>query len=128
MFSRIRFDRAFIFGSLAILIATLSLTMAPTASAINAVPDAMPTGTETLLYSFGVGPTPDKCKAMDGANPRGSLTFAPATGLLFGRTPTTAAKGPGFGTIFQIMPNGSGYVVDNYFAGAKTDGSDPENN
>jgi uncharacterized repeat protein (TIGR03803 family) len=128
MFSRIRFDRKFIFTAFAIFIAALSLTMAPTARAVNSVPDAMPTGTETLLYSFGVGPTPDKCKGKDGANPRGSLTYAPATGLLFGRTPTTTSKGPGFGTIFQIMPTGSSYVVDNYFAGAKTDGADPENN
>ena len=128
MFSRIRFDRKFIFAAVATLIAALSLTMAPAARAVNAVPDAMPTGTETLLYSFGVGPTPDKCKLMDGANPKGSLTYAPATGLLLGRTSTTTAKGPGFGTIFQIMPNGSSYVVDNYFAGAKTDGADPENN
>ncbi len=128
MFSRIRFDRKFIFAAVAIFVAALSLTMAPTARAVNSVPDAMPTGTETLLYSFGVGPTPDKCKAMDGANPRGSLTYASATGLLFGRTSTTTSKGPGFGTIFQLMPTGSSYVVDNYFAGAKTDGDDPENN
>src|SRR5579862_8569079 len=127
MFSRIRFDRKFIFGVVATFIAALSLTMAPAARAVNAVPDAMPTGTETLLYSFGVGPTPDKCKGKDGANPKGSLTYAPTTGLLLGRTSTTTAKGPGFGTIFQLMPNGSSYVVDNYFAGAKTDGADPEN-
>ena len=110
MFSRIRFDRKFIFAAVAIFIAALSLTMAPTAHAVNSVPDAMPTGTETLLYSFGVGPTPDKCKGKDGANPRGSLTYASATGLLFGRTSTTTSKGPGFGTIFQLMPTGSGYV------------------
>ena len=128
MFFPIRFDRKFIFGAVAILIAALSLTMAPAARAIDAVPDAMPTGTETLLYSFGVGPTAGKCKLKDGANPRGSLTYVPATGLLFGRTPTTTASGLGFGTIFQIMPTGSGYVVDNFFAGAKTDGNDPENN
>jgi uncharacterized repeat protein (TIGR03803 family) len=129
MFFPIRFDRKFIFGAVAILIAALSLTMAPAARAVNAVPDAMPTGTETLLYSFGVGPTPDKCKGMDGAYPKGSLTYVPATGLMFGRTSTTTAKGPGFGAIFQVMPsNASTYVVDQYFAGAKTDGNDPENN
>jgi uncharacterized repeat protein (TIGR03803 family) len=129
MFFPIRFDRKFIFGAVAILIAALSLTMAPAARAVDAVPDAMPTGTETLLYSFGVGPTPDKCKGMDGANPKGSLTYVPATGLLFGRTSTTTAKGPGFGAIFQVMPtNSSTYIVDKYFAGAKTDGNDPEHN
>jgi uncharacterized repeat protein (TIGR03803 family) len=127
MFFRIRFDRKFIFSVVAILIAALSLTMAPAARAVNAVPDAMPTGTETLLYSFGVGPTPDKCKKMDGANPVGSLTYVPATGLLFGQTSTTTASGPGFGTIFQIMPTGSGYAVDHFFNGAKTDGNDPQN-
>jgi uncharacterized repeat protein (TIGR03803 family) len=129
MFFRIRFDRKFIFSAVAILIAALSLTMAPAARAVNAVPDAMPTGTETLLYSFGVGPTAGKCKLKDGANPRGSLTYVPGTGLLFGRTPTTTANGPGLGTIFQVMPtNGSTYVVDHFFNGAKTDGNDPEDN
>jgi uncharacterized repeat protein (TIGR03803 family) len=130
MFFRIRLDCKFIFGAVAILIAALSLTMSPAARAQNATPDAMPTGTETWLYSFGVGPTPDKCKGKDGANPRGSLTYVPGTGLglLFGRTSTTTSKGPGFGTIFQIMPNGSSYVVDNYFLGQIVDGSDPENN
>src|SRR5260370_22041214 len=128
MFFRIRFDRKFIFSVVAILLAALSRTMAPAARAIDAVPDAMPPGTETLLYSFGVGPTAGKCKLKDGANPRGSLTYVPATGLLFGRTPTTTASGPGMGTIFQIMPNGSSYVVDNYFLGEIADGNDPENN
>ena len=127
MFFPIRFDRKFTFGAIAIVIAALSLTMAPAARAVNAVPDAMPTGTETLLYSFGVGPTPDKCKINDGANPKGSLTYAPATGLFFGTTSTTTAKGNTFGTIFQIMPTGSSYAVDHFFAGPKTDGSDPQN-
>jgi uncharacterized repeat protein (TIGR03803 family) len=127
MFFRVRFDRKFIFGAVALLIATLSLTMAPAARAVDAVPDVMPTGTETLLYSFGAGPTAGKCKLMDGANPRGSLTYVLGTGLLFGRTPTTTASGTGDGTIFHIMPNGSSYKVDNYFQGAKTDGNDPEN-
>ena len=84
MFSRIRFDRKFIFGALAIIFAAAWLTLAPGARAQNNVPDAMPTGTETVLYSFGVGPTPDKCKINDGADPKGSLTYVPATGLLFG--------------------------------------------
>ena len=127
MFSRIRFERKFIFSALAILTAALSLTIAPAARAINAVPDAMPTGTETVLYSFGVGPTPDKCKKDDGADPRGSLAYVPATGLLFGETASTTAKGPGFGTIFQIMPNGSSYAIDNFFAGATADGNAPQN-
>jgi uncharacterized repeat protein (TIGR03803 family) len=128
MFSGVRFERKSIFGALAILMATLSLTMAPAARAVNNVPDAMPTGTETVLYSFGVGPTPDKCNKDDGADPKGSLTYVAATGLLFGTTANTTSKGPGFGTIFQIMPSGAGYAIDHFFAGAPTDGADPQNN
>ena len=121
-----RFDRKFIFAALAIVTVALTLTMAPAARAINAVPDAMPTGTETVLYSFGEGPTAGKCKINDGADPKGSLTFVSATGLLLGTTSTTTSEGTGFGTIFQIMPTGAGYAVDHFFAGAKTDGSDPQ--
>jgi uncharacterized repeat protein (TIGR03803 family) len=128
MFSRIRFDRKFIFAAVATLAAALLMTMAPAAIAQNAVPDAMPTGTETVLYSFGAGPTAGKCKINDGADPKGSLTYVSATGLLFGRTSTTTSEGNGFGTIFQIMPNGTGYVVDHFFTGAKTDGNDPRHN
>lgn len=126
--SRIRFDRKFVFGALAILTCALLLTLAPAAGARNDVPDATPTGTETVLYSFGVGPTPDKCKINDGADPKGSLTYVPATGLLFGRTSTTTSEGNGDGTIFQIMPNGTGYAVDHFFTGAKSDGNDPRHN
>ncbi|HKN12504.1 MAG TPA: choice-of-anchor tandem repeat GloVer-containing protein [Candidatus Binatus sp.] len=111
-----------------ILTAAISLTLAPAASALNDAPDAMPTGTETLLYSFGVGPSAGKCKINDGADPKGSLTYVPATGLLFGRTSTTTSAGNGDGTIFQIMPDGTGYVVDHFFTGAKTDGSNPRHN
>ena len=111
MFFRIRFNGKFIFAAIATLGIAIWLTMAPAAIAQNAVPDAMPTGTETVLYSFGVGPTPDKCKINDGADPRGSLTFVTGTGLLFGRTSTTTSEGNGFGTIFQLMPSGAGYLV-----------------
>ncbi len=111
-----------------ILTAAISLTLAPAASALNDAADAMPTGTETLLYSFGVGPSAGKCKINDGADPKGSLTYVPATGLLFGRTSTTTSAGNGDGTIFQIMPDGTGYVVDHFFTGAKTDGSNPRHN
>ena len=123
-----RFDRKFIFAALAIVTVALTLTMAPAARAINAVPDAMPTGTETVLYSFGEGPTAGKCKINDGADPKGSLTFVTATGLLFGTTSTTTSEGTGFGTIFQIMPSGAGYAVDHFFTGMKSDGSDPQHN
>ncbi len=128
MFSRIRFDRKFGFPALVILTAALALTLVPGARAQNDVPDATPTGTETVLYSFGVGPTAGKCKIEDGANPKGSLTYVAGTGLLFGRTSTTTSEGNGDGTIFQINPNGTGYAVDHYFTGAKTDGNDPRHN
>src|SRR5579862_650890 len=128
MFSRIRFDGKCILAVVAMLAAALSLTMAPGAIAQNAVPDAMPTGTETVLYSFGAGPTAGKCNIQDGADPKGSLTYVSATGLLFGRTSSTTSEGNGFGTIFQIMPNGAGYAVDHFFTGTKSDGSDPQHN
>jgi uncharacterized repeat protein (TIGR03803 family) len=128
MFSRIRFERKFIFSALAILTVALSLTMAPAARAVNAVPDAMPTGSETVLYSFGVGPTADKCNKDDGADPKGSLTYVLATGLLFGTTATTTSNGLGFGSIFQIMPTGAGYAIDHFFNGPTSDGNGPQNN
>jgi len=128
MFFRIRLDGRFILTAIAMLGAALWLTMAPGAIAQNAVPDAMSTGTETVLYSFGEGPTAGKCKINDGADPKGSLTYVTGTGLLFGRTSTTTSEGNGFGTIFQIMPSGAGYAVDHFFTGTKSDGSDPQHN
>ena len=128
MFFRIRLDGRFILTAIAMLGAALWLTMAPGAIAQNAVPDAMATGTETVLYSFGEGPTAGKCKINDGADPKGSLTYVTGTGLLFGRTSTTTSEGNGFGTIFQIMPSGAGYAVDHFFTGTKSDGSDPQHN
>jgi uncharacterized repeat protein (TIGR03803 family) len=127
MFFRIRFDRKFILAAIAMLGAALLLTMAPVAIGQNAVPNAMPTGTETVLHSFGEGPTAGKCKINDGADPKGSLTFVTATGLLFGATSTTTSGGNGFGTVFQIMPTGAGYAVDHSFTGTKSDGSNPQN-
>jgi uncharacterized repeat protein (TIGR03803 family) len=128
MFSRIRFDRNCIFAAVATLTAVLSLTVATVVRAGNAAPDATPTGTESVLYSFGVGPTGTTCntKFEDGADPKGSLTYVAATGLLFGRTSTTTKQGDG--TVFQINPDGTGYVVDHTFMGAKSDGNDPRHN
>ena len=129
MFFRIRFDRNCIFAAVATLSAVLSLTLAPVVRAGNAAPDPAPTGSETVLYSFGLDPISSSCtKIDDGADPKGSLTYVTATGLLFGRTSTTTAKGNGDGTIFQINPDGTGYLVDHFFTGAKTDGNDPRHN
>ena len=127
MFSRIRFNRSLVFAAVAILNAALLLTLAPAARAADVVPDATLGGMETVLYSFGVGPTGSVCtKAVDGADPKGSLTYVSATGLLFGRTSTTTSDGDG--TVFQIDPTGTGYAVDQFFTGAKTDGNDPRHN
>jgi len=127
MFSRIRFNRSLVFAAVAILNAALLLTLAPAARAADVVPDATLGGMETVLYSFGVGPTGSVCtNAVDGADPKGSLTYVSATGLLFGRTSTTTSDGDG--TVFQIDPTGTGYAVDQFFTGAKTDGNDPRHN
>ena len=127
MFSRIRFNRSFVFAAVAILNAALLLTLAPAARADDVVPDATLGGMETVLYSFGVGPTGTVCTStLDGADPKGSLTYVSGTGLLFGRTSTTTSSGDG--TVFQIDPAGTGYAVDHFFAGAKTDGNDPRHN
>ena len=96
MFSRIRFNRSLVFAAVAILNAALLLTLAPAARAGDVVPDATLGGMETVLYSFGVGPTGSVCtKAVDGADPKGSLTYVAGTGLLFGRTSTTTSSGDG---------------------------------
>ena len=110
------------FSLICVLTAVLSLAMAPVAHA----GDVAPTATESVLYSFGAGPNPGQCKTVDGADPEGSLTYVSATGLLFGRTSTTTAAGDG--TVFQLMPNGTGYLVDHFFTGAKTDGNNPRHN
>src|SRR5271168_5226171 len=92
MFFRIRFDRKGIFAVVATLTAMLSLTLAPATRAGNAAPDPAPTGTETVLYSFGLDPISSSCtKIDDGADPKGSLTYVAATGLLFGRTSMTTS-------------------------------------
>ncbi len=127
-FPAIRFDRKFIFARGRDSHRRAIADAGSCGARHQRRPDAMPTGTETVLYSFGVGPTAGKCKINDGADPKGSLTYVTATGLLFGTTSTTTSEGNGDGTIFQIMPNGAGYVVDHFFTGAKTDGNDPQHN
>ena len=128
-FARLRRERNRLAAAIATLalIVILSLAMAPAARARNDQPDAMPTATETVLYSFGVGGSGSSCKSVDdGINPLGSLTYVSATGLLFGATSSTNTQGNGFGTVFQIGLDGSGYMVDHFFAGPKADGSAPQ--
>ncbi len=127
MFFRIRFDSKCLFAAVATLTAALSLISAP-ARTDDCSPAATTTATESVLYSFGVGPTAGECKIDDGADPKGSLTYVAGTGLLFGRTSSTTSQGNGDGTIFQIMPDGSNYAVDHFFTGAKTDGDNPRHN
>ncbi|HEV2169733.1 MAG TPA: choice-of-anchor tandem repeat GloVer-containing protein [Candidatus Binatus sp.] len=115
MFSYLRIERR---SLVAVIVAAISLTLAPVARA----------QTETILYNFGLDNTGKCNKIDDGADPKGSLTYVPATGLLFGRTSSTTSPGNGDGTIFQIMPNGTGYVVDHFFTGTMKDGIDPRHN
>jgi uncharacterized repeat protein (TIGR03803 family) len=82
---------------------------------------------DSLVYTFGFGSsTSTTCSNVDGADPKGSLTFANT--FLFGRTSTTTAKGNGDGIVFHIDPAGSNYTIDHLFTGAKTDGNDPRHN
>ena len=109
MSSRIRFELKFTFVAIVVLaVAALVLAQAPAATVRNDAPAATSTGTETVLYSFGVGPTGSKCtKTDDGADPKGSLTYVPAKGLLFGRTSTTTRRAMATASIFQIGLDGS---------------------
>lgn len=76
--------------------------------------------TETILYRFC--PTIGSCT--DGEEPYSSLVFD-KSGNLYG---TTFAGSSGFGTVFEVSPNGSGgytETVIHSFAGG-TDGADPQ--
>ncbi|HEY2147449.1 MAG TPA: choice-of-anchor tandem repeat GloVer-containing protein, partial [Pirellulales bacterium] len=126
--SGIRFDNNLLVVAIAVLATGLWLTLARAARAADVIPDATTGGTETVLYSFGVRPSDSACgKINDGADPKGSLTYVPGTGLIFGRTSTTT-KGNADGTIFQINPNGTGYAVDHFFDGMPSDGNNPRHN
>jgi uncharacterized repeat protein (TIGR03803 family) len=70
-----------------------------------------PSGTETVIYSFGASP--------DGANPYGTLVQA-SDGTLYG---TTQAGGAGYGTVFKITTAGVESVI--YSFGAPPDGANP---
>jgi uncharacterized repeat protein (TIGR03803 family) len=127
MSSGIRSRCSFVPASIATLAVALILTLAPEPRAQTDVPAAAPIGTETILYNFGED-SGGNCNTFDdGAAPKGSLTYTPATGLLFGATSSTTSKGNGRGTLFQIAPDGTGYQVDHFFAGGKDDGNGPRN-
>ena len=129
MFSFIRVKRISLFARIAMLAGAVSLTMALAARAQNDVPaDAPLVGTDTILHSFGANSMGQCDKIADGSDPKGSLTFVQATGLLFGRTSSTNSKGLGNGTIFQINPDGTGYFLDHSFSGKNLDGVDPRHN
>jgi uncharacterized repeat protein (TIGR03803 family) len=123
MFSFIRVERISLFVATVTLAFSISLTMAPTARAAGPL-----VSTDTILQSFGADSMGQCNKIIDGTDPKGSLTYVPATGLLFGRTSSTDSKGNGDGAIFQIMPNGNGYVVDHFFTNKNHDGINPRHN
>lgn len=82
--------------------------------------------TLTVLHHFqGV-------TAGDGAFPYAGLVYVPSDGHLYGTTrqggdPTCSSpSGPGCGTIFRIMPDGSDYGVVYSFEAGATDGLWPE--
>ena len=70
-----------------------------------------------LLHSFGGG-------AEDGKNPKGSLLEL--GGALYGMTELGGASGAdGYGTIFKINPNGTGFTLLYTFPGGAGDGRNP---
>jgi uncharacterized repeat protein (TIGR03803 family) len=78
----------------------------------------MITGTqETVLYSFG-------SQSNDGSAPEAGLAWD-SSGNLYGTT--TSGGLYGGGTVFQLVPSGSGSWIENilYNFGSGTDGSDP---
>jgi uncharacterized repeat protein (TIGR03803 family) len=128
MFSFIQVKRTSLPTAAAALIAATCLTLAPAARAQSDAAVTTLVSSDTILHNFGADSMGDCNKVDDGADPKGSLTYVSATGLLFGRTSSTNSKGNLNGTIFQIMPNGAGYVVDHFFTGVMKDGKDPRHN
>ena len=96
------------------------------ALAVVTIAPAVAHAADALVYAFGtLGGS--SCNNLDGADPKGSLTFA--NGFLFGRTSSTTGKGNGDGIIFHIDPNNTAtYNIDHKFTGFSTDGNDPRHN
>src|SRR4029077_10814865 len=101
------------------MLATLCvLTIAPAVARAEGIPDI-------LIHTFGTGSSgTNSCNNVDGAAPKGSLTFA--NNFLFGRTSTTTAQGNGDGIIFHFdpaaIPPDTTYTIDHQFTGFSTDG------
>src|ERR1039458_10064672 len=71
----------------------------------------------TVLHGFGLA-------AGDGYDPQGSLTLCGST--LYGMTNQGGSSGgSGYGTVFQINTDGSGYQILHNFVGYPTDGNWP---
>ena len=104
--------------TLAAMLALAVITIAP----------ALAHAADTLVHTFGTGTSGgNSCNNLDGADPKGSLTFA--NNFLFGRTSTTNSQGNGDGIIFHIDPNNTAtYNIDHKFTGFSTDGNDPRHN
>ncbi|MBV5332649.1 hypothetical protein JZU54_03605, partial [bacterium] len=67
-----------------------------------------------VLYNFRGAP-------WDGSHPQSSLLFS--GGMLYGLTPFGGTNG--FGTLFQISTNGTGYATLYNFTGTVTNGANP---
>jgi uncharacterized repeat protein (TIGR03803 family) len=86
---------------------------------------------DNLVHTFGTGMSGgNSCNNLDGADPKGSLTFA--NNFLFGRTSNTTSQGNGDGIIFHIDPAAmtpdTTYSIDHKFTGFSTDGNNPRHN
>jgi uncharacterized repeat protein (TIGR03803 family) len=110
--------------TLAAILALAVLTIAPAVAHADGIPDV-------LIHTFGFGTSGgSNCNNVDGAAPKGSLTFA--NNFLFGRTSTTTAQGNGDGIIFHIDPAAinpdTTYTIDHQFTGFSSDGNNPRHN
>ena len=79
-----------------------------------------PSGSETVLYSFGA--TNPIGSTTDGANPQAGLIMD-ANGNLYGTTSGGGSKGNG--TVFKLTPSGSETVLYNFGTSSATDGANP---